>query len=99
MGLVTILGSPMDKAISGAALFLFWTTDGPECIFGTPKGDKMLQMDGQSYQTLNSIIAACPHAIIAVDFQKNVRIWNPAAERMFGWHAAEVVGSHVPFVT
>jgi two-component system cell cycle sensor histidine kinase/response regulator CckA len=59
----------------------------------------MLRMDGQSYQTLNSIIAACPHAIIAVDSQKNVRIWNPAAERMFGWHAAEVAGGRVPFVT
>jgi two-component system cell cycle sensor histidine kinase/response regulator CckA len=59
----------------------------------------MLRMDGQSYQTLNSIIAACPHAIIAVDSQRNVRIWNPAAERMFGWHAGEVVGGRVPFVT
>jgi two-component system cell cycle sensor histidine kinase/response regulator CckA len=59
----------------------------------------MSRMDGQSYQTLNSIISACPHAIIAVDSDKNVRIWNPAAERMFGWHAAEVVGSRVPFVT
>src|SRR5437868_10568335 len=59
----------------------------------------MLRMDGQSYQTLNSIIASCPHAIIAVDSQRNVRIWNPAAERMFGWHAGEVVGGRVPFVT
>lgn len=59
----------------------------------------MLRMDGQSYQTLNSIIAACPHAIIAVDSQRNVRIWNPAAERIFGWHAGEVVGGRVPFVT
>jgi two-component system cell cycle sensor histidine kinase/response regulator CckA len=59
----------------------------------------MLRMDGQSYQTLNSIIAACPHAIIAVDSERNVRIWNPAAERMFGWHAGEVVGGRVPFVT
>ena len=59
----------------------------------------MQRMDGQSYQTLNSIIAACPHAIIAVDSQRDVRIWNPAAERMFGWHAGEVVGGKVPFVT
>ena len=49
-------------------------------------------------QILNSIIAASPHAIIAVDAQRNVRIWNPAAEKMFGWSAAEVVGGRVPFV-
>jgi len=49
-------------------------------------------------QVLNSIITACPHAIIAVDAERNVRIWNPAAERIFGWNAAEVIGRRVPFV-
>jgi two-component system, cell cycle sensor histidine kinase and response regulator CckA len=48
---------------------------------------------------LNSIISACPHAIISVDARRNLRIWNPAAERMFGWTSEEVVGGRVPFVT
>jgi two-component system cell cycle sensor histidine kinase/response regulator CckA len=61
--------------------------------------DEFSKVDGQTYQTLNSIITACPHAIIAVDFQRNVKIWNPAAEKMFGWSASEVVGGRVPFVS
>jgi len=48
---------------------------------------------------LKSIITASPHAIIAVDADRSVRIWNPAAERIFGWTASEVVGGRVPFVT
>jgi PAS domain S-box-containing protein len=61
--------------------------------------DEFSNIDTQTYQTLNSIITACPHAIIAVDSQRNVKIWNPAAEKMFGWSAGEVVGGRVPFVS
>jgi PAS domain S-box-containing protein len=50
-------------------------------------------------QTLSQIIAACPHAIVAVDRDRNVRIWNPAAERIFGWSSKEVLGGRVPFVS
>jgi PAS domain S-box-containing protein len=50
-------------------------------------------------QTLHSIITASPHAIIAVDADRKVRIWNPAAEKMFGWKAEETVGGRVPFVS
>ncbi len=53
----------------------------------------------RAYQTLSSIFAASPHAIIAVDVQRNVRLWNPAATRIFGWTEEEVVGGRVPFVT
>ena len=41
-------------------------------------------------QTLQSLIAASPRAIFTLDLQDNVKIWNPAAERMFGWTEAEV---------
>ena len=50
-------------------------------------------------QTLNSIIGASPQAIIGVDGQRNVSLWNPAATRIFGWTADEVMGRRVPFVT
>jgi two-component system cell cycle sensor histidine kinase/response regulator CckA len=50
-------------------------------------------------QTLNSIIAASPQAIIGVDGQRNVSLWNPAATRIFGWKFDEVMGRKVPFVT
>jgi PAS domain S-box-containing protein len=48
---------------------------------------------------LKSLIDACPHAIVAVDSQRNVRIWNAAATKIFGWTAEEVLGGRVPFVS
>jgi PAS domain S-box-containing protein len=41
--------------------------------------------------TLQALIAASPRAIIRLDLAGNVKIWNPAAEQMFGWTAAEVI--------
>jgi two-component system, cell cycle sensor histidine kinase and response regulator CckA len=40
------------------------------------------------------------YAVIVLDADAVVRRWNPGAERMFGWSAAEVVGSpgHLIFV-
>lgn len=44
----------------------------------------------EAYQTLACIVERSPNAIISVDRESRVRLWNPAAERMFGWKAAEV---------
>lgn len=53
---------------------------------------------GQSHSMLNSLIAASPLAIFALDATEVVTIWNPAAEQMFGWPAAEVVGNRLSAV-
>lgn len=45
---------------------------------------------------LEAIIEASPLAIIALDHQINLTIWNPAAERMFGWRKEEVLGKPYP---
>ncbi|GEM_PF-929392 len=47
---------------------------------------------------LESLIHAAPAAIVAFDPGGNVTLWNPAAERMFGWTAAEVLGQRPPQV-
>jgi len=47
---------------------------------------------------LSALIAAAPAAIVALDHWGNACIWNPAAERMFGWKAAEVLGRDLPYV-
>ena len=41
---------------------------------------------------LRTIVLASPLPIVAVDAGKAVRIWNPAAERLFGWSAEEAIG-------
>jgi PAS domain S-box-containing protein len=47
-------------------------------------------------EDLESLIAASPIAIVAFDVRGNVEIWNPSAERLFGWRADEVVGGPPP---
>jgi PAS domain S-box-containing protein len=41
--------------------------------------------------TLQALVTASPRAILMLDLDGNVKIWNPAAERMFGWTEAEVI--------
>jgi PAS domain S-box-containing protein len=48
--------------------------------------------------TLQAIVTSSPLAIIAVDLGGLVRQWNAAAERMFGWTEAEVVGRRIAVV-
>ncbi len=45
---------------------------------------------------LEAIIKASPLAIIAVDAQERVILWNPGAERIFGWHEQEILGRPLP---
>ena len=50
-------------------------------------------------QTLQSLIYASPRAIFTLDCQGLVKIWNPAAERMFGWTEAEVSDRPNPVIS
>ena len=52
-----------------------------------------------SEERLRATIQASPVAIIEVGLDDRVAMWNPAAERMFGWSEEEMLGSpvrHVP---
>src|SRR6476620_9829751 len=42
--------------------------------------------------TARAVIECAADAIVAFSTDRTVMLWNPAAERMFGWSAAEVVG-------
>jgi len=46
-------------------------------------------------QRLDAIIQSSPLAIYTRDLDSNVLTWNPAAELMFGWRAAEIIGKPV----
>jgi PAS domain S-box-containing protein len=47
---------------------------------------------------LRIVIDTSPLAIVTMDFDGNVRSWNRAAERMFGWLEQEILGKPFPIV-
>ena len=50
-------------------------------------------------ERLRVLMGDAPLAVFVLDEDAHVLHWNPAAERMFQWTAAEVIGKPVPFVT
>jgi PAS domain S-box-containing protein len=47
---------------------------------------------------LATLIEASPLAIVSFDPEGVVTMWNPAAERIFGWSWNEALGMRLPFV-
>jgi len=50
----------------------------------------------EAIQRLNAVIAASPLPIIAMDIKGHVMLWNPAAEKTFGWKNEEVIQKQYP---
>jgi two-component system cell cycle sensor histidine kinase/response regulator CckA len=51
-----------------------------------------------SSELLRSLIGVSPQAILALDREYRVTLWNGAAEQLFGWSADEVIGHPVPYL-
>jgi PAS domain S-box-containing protein len=45
-----------------------------------------------------ALVDAIGDAVIVSDVQGRVVVWNPAAERLFGWTAAEAVGQRMDMI-
>ncbi|MCW5602953.1 MAG: PAS domain S-box protein [Burkholderiales bacterium] len=52
----------------------------------------------QASRKLEALITASPLAIVVQDVEGRVEKWNSAAERMFGWSEAEVLGRTPPIL-
>ncbi|MBW4488765.1 MAG: response regulator [Trichocoleus desertorum ATA4-8-CV12] len=52
----------------------------------------------ETNQTLQALIQASPLGITMLDREGRVQLWNPAAEKIFGWSAAEVLGQLLPSI-
>lgn len=62
-------------------------------------GEKQrMTADQIGIQTLWALVHGSPLAIFAVDREAVILVWNPAAERMFGWGEQEVLGKINPIV-
>ncbi len=47
---------------------------------------------------LEALIDASPYAIVCIDAEQRVILWNTAAEKLFGYAAGEVIGRPYPLV-
>ncbi len=52
----------------------------------------------ETARLLEMTINSSPLTIIAVDHDDIVTVWNPAAERLFGWPQQEVIGHPLPIL-
>lgn len=60
---------------------------------------KQAEESARSFRELQqAIVEASPFPILSIDPDGRVLSWNPAAERVFGWTAAEVIGQSLPIV-
>jgi PAS domain S-box-containing protein len=79
-----------------------WTTRrGPffTCIVRDVTSRKQIEeLARENAEVLRAVIEGSPVGVWAHRFDGGLSIWNPAAERMFGWTAAEVLGRYPPFV-
>ena len=53
----------------------------------------------EALETGQAMIRSFPAAVMLLDADGVVRSWNPAAERMFGWRAEEVIGRFLPAIS
>jgi len=44
------------------------------------------------------LLRSMPEALIFCDLEGIIRVWNPAAEKVFGWSAAEAVGQSLDLI-
>ncbi len=50
----------------------------------------------ETTERLQALVRAAPIAVATLDLEGKVDLWNPAAERIFGWAAEEVYGRVTP---
>jgi PAS domain S-box-containing protein len=46
----------------------------------------------------DAILSAAADAVVATDREGIIRVWNPGAERIFGYHAGEALGQSLDLI-
>ncbi len=78
---------------------IYPTDDGVSILVTEITDRKQAQQElQQTLQTLSTLIKASPVPIVVIELDMTVQLWNPAAERLFGWSETEVLGQPIPIV-
>ncbi len=72
---------------------------GIEVVRDVTSRRKLEEVTRKTSAALRSLVEASPLAIITLDLGGIVTLWNPAAERIFGWRKSEVKGARCPFIS
>ncbi|MDI6644224.1 MAG: PAS domain S-box protein [Methanobacteriaceae archaeon] len=60
--------------------------------------EKILKSLQQTKEELERIIESSPSAIAVLDMNGRIKLWSPAAEKIFGWKKDEIIGKINPMV-
>ena len=78
------------------------TWEGKKCFLSVASDITERKRIEENLQSANQMLKAItrysPLAIITTDLDTNILTWNPAAEQIFGWSEAEVLGRKNPIV-
>jgi two-component system cell cycle sensor histidine kinase/response regulator CckA len=90
------------RAINGAAFgYLIKPFEMDQLLSVLGKAVERRRLTGalrETNQTLEAVVEASPLAMWVVGSDGTVKMWNPAAERIFGWRRDEVLGHALPIV-
>jgi PAS domain S-box-containing protein len=67
-------------------------------IAALTRENEALRQAAERMAVAETLVEASPLPLVAFDPDGVVTLWNPAAERLFGWAKEEAVGMRVPFV-
>ena len=67
--------------------------DASGAVIGTQGTIRDVTDRRRTEQLLRTLLNGSPLAIIGTDIDGRVTLWNPAAERLYGWSEAEMLGS------
>ncbi|MCU0661791.1 MAG: PAS domain S-box protein [Myxococcota bacterium] len=108
MGLVALLPPHPAMRVAPAISFLwvfFLMTTATSAIYHRVRSgffaemrerERAEQLALRSSETLSAVVSSSPAAVIMVNLDGLTELWNPAAEKLFGWRADEVLGKPNP---
>ncbi len=92
----TASGAVVDVRLSGRPIA---ATDGPAYLWMAVDESDQVRVEERlraAAARLTAMVDASPMAIVLLDLEFRIQLFNPAAEALFGWSATEVLGRRNP---